>query len=166
MTAETLMQARALRVRLQGDLVLAGDESWDEARQAWNLAVDQRPAAVALPETVDDVVAIVDFAREHGLRVAPQGTGHNAGPLGWLDETILLKTSRMRRVDVDPESRRARVEAGVLWMEVTEVIAADDESKQVAQQQDRPALADQVERARHRTVADVVGFRHGESIAA
>jgi FAD/FMN-containing dehydrogenase len=123
MTAETLMHARALRARLQGDLVLPGDESWDEARQAWNLAVDQQPAAVALPETVDDVVAIVDFAREHGLRVAPQGTGHNAGPLGWLDETILLKTSRMRRVEVDPESRRARVDAGVLWMEVTEAAA-------------------------------------------
>ena len=120
MTPETLLHARALRARLEGELVLPGDESWDEARQAWNLAVDQRPAAVALPETADDVVAIVDFAREHGLRVAPQGTGHNAGPLGWLDETILVKTSRMRRVEVDPESRRARVEAGVLWMEVTE----------------------------------------------
>jgi FAD/FMN-containing dehydrogenase len=120
MTPETLLHARALRARLQGDLVFADDESWDEARQAWNLAVDQRPAAVALPETVDDVIQIVDFAREHGLRVAPQGTGHNAGPLGWLDETILVKTSRMRRVDVDPQSQRARVEAGVLWMEVTE----------------------------------------------
>src|SRR6266487_6975905 len=98
MTPKTLMHARALRARLEGDLVLPGDENWDEARQAWNLAVDQRPAAVALPETADDVVAIVDFAREHGYRVAPQGTGHNAGPLEWLDETILLKTERMRRV--------------------------------------------------------------------
>ena len=119
MTPETQLHARALRARLQGDLVLPDDESWDEARLAWNLAVDQRPAAVALPETAEDVVAIVDFAREHGLRVAPQGTGHNAGPLGWLDETILVKTERMRRVDVDPESRRARVEAGALWMDVT-----------------------------------------------
>ncbi len=123
MTAEALLHARALRLRLQGDLVLPDDASWDEARRAWNLAVDQQPAAVALPETVDDVVAIVDFAREHGLRVAPQGTGHNAGPLGWLDETILLKTSRLRGVEIDPASRRARVEAGVLWMEVTEVAA-------------------------------------------
>jgi hypothetical protein len=120
MTPETLMHARALRARLTGDLVLPGDESWDEARLAWNLAVDQRPAAVALPETAADVVAIVDFAREHGLRVAPQGTGHNAGPLGWLDETILVKTSRMRNVEIDAESRRARVDAGALWMDVTE----------------------------------------------
>jgi FAD/FMN-containing dehydrogenase len=123
MTPETLLHAGALRARLEGDLVLPDDESWDEVRRAWNLAVDQRPAAVALPETAEDVVAIVDFAREHGLRVAPQGTGHNAGPLGWLDETILVKTSRMRRVDVDAESRRARVEAGVLWAEVTQAAA-------------------------------------------
>jgi FAD/FMN-containing dehydrogenase len=123
MTPETLMHAHALRARLQGDLVLPGDESWDEARRAWNLAVDQRPAAVALPETADDLVAIVDFARERGLRVAPQGTGHNAAPLAWLDDSILVKTSRMRRVEVDPESRRARVEAGVLWMEVTAAAA-------------------------------------------
>jgi FAD/FMN-containing dehydrogenase len=123
MTPETLLHARALQACMQGDLVLPDDESWDEARQAWNLAVDQRPAAVALPETADDVVLIVDFAREHGLRVAPQGTGHSAGPLGWLDETILVKTSRMRRVDVDPQSQRARVEAGALWMDVTEAVA-------------------------------------------
>jgi FAD/FMN-containing dehydrogenase len=123
MTPETQLHARALGARLAGDLVLPGDESWDEARRAWNLAVDQRPAAVALPETADDVVAIVDFAREHGLRVAPQGTGHNASPLGWLDETILVKTERMRRLEIDPASRRARVEAGVLWMEVTAAAA-------------------------------------------
>jgi FAD/FMN-containing dehydrogenase len=123
MTPETLLHALALRTGLQGGLVLPGDEEWDEARQAWNLAVDQRPAAVALPETAEDVVAIVDFAREHGLRIAPQGTGHNAGPLGWLDETILVKTSRMRRVEVDPVSRTARLEAGALSIEVTTAAA-------------------------------------------
>jgi FAD/FMN-containing dehydrogenase len=123
MKPETLMHARALRARLSGELVLPGDPSWDEARTAWNLAVDQRPAAVALPDSAEDVIAIVDFARAHGYRVAPQGTGHNAAPLGWLDETILLKTSRMRRVEIDPDSRRARVQAGVLWEEVTAAAA-------------------------------------------
>jgi FAD/FMN-containing dehydrogenase len=123
MSPEMLMHAPVLRAHLWGEFVLPGDEAWDEARLAWNLAVDQRPAAVALPETVDDVVEIVDFAREHGYRVAPQGTGHNAAPLGWLDETILLKTTSMRRVEIDPESRSARVEAGVLWDEVTAAAA-------------------------------------------
>src|SRR5947207_1067533 len=74
-----------------GEIATPIDANWDEARQAWNLAVDQRPAAVVYAASVDDVVATTRFAREHGLRVAPQGTGHNASPLGDLGDTILLK---------------------------------------------------------------------------
>jgi FAD/FMN-containing dehydrogenase len=115
--------ARALRARLTGEYVVPGDEGWNEARQAWNLAVDQRPAAVALPESAEDVVEIVRFARENGLRVAPQGTGHNASPLGPLEDTVLVKTSRMRSVEIDPEARVARVEAGVIWIEAVKAAA-------------------------------------------
>jgi UDP-N-acetylenolpyruvoylglucosamine reductase len=109
----------ALAARMDGDLVAPGDSSWNEARRAWNLAVDQRPAAVALVETAGDVIDVVSFASDNGLRVAPQGTGHNARPLGPLDDTILLKTERMRCVTVDASARTARVEAGVLWAEAT-----------------------------------------------
>ena len=111
--------AHDLFTRISGDVVGPADTAWDQARQAWNLAVDQRPALVAFPENADDVVAIVDYARENGLRVAPQGTGHNAGPLGSLENTVLLSTSRMRGVVIDPVARRARVAAGTLWLEVT-----------------------------------------------
>ena len=104
-------------------IVLPHDRHWDEARLAWNLAVDQQPAAVALPESAHDVGAIVRWARERGLRVAPQGTGHNAHPLGSLAHTVLLKTERMRGVAIDARAQRARVEAGVLWAEVTQAAA-------------------------------------------
>jgi hypothetical protein len=113
----------SLDARLHGDVVAPGDSSWDESRRAWNLAVDQRPAAVALVETAGDVIDVIAFAREHGLQVAPQGTGHNAPPLGPLDGTILLKTERMRGVSIGAAERRARVEAGVLWTEATAAAA-------------------------------------------
>jgi FAD/FMN-containing dehydrogenase len=112
-----------LRARMSGHVVVPGDPEWDVARRAWNLAVDQRPAAVAFPESADDVIAVVEYARARGLRVAAQGTGHNAGPLGSLDDTVLVKTSRMRGVGVDPEARTVRVEAGVLWQEATNAAA-------------------------------------------
>ena len=90
----------SLRELLDGEIVVPGDAGWDDARQAWNLAVDQRPAAVALPESAADVVAVVTFARESGLRVAPQGTGHGAAALGALEDTILRKTvPYARRLD-------------------------------------------------------------------
>src|SRR3954470_6935074 len=109
----------ALRSRLYGDVFGPGDEGWDAARRAWNLAVDQRPAAVALPLTDGDVVEVVNFAREEGLRVAPQGTGHGAAALASLEGTILLSTRHMRGVRIDPRSRRARVRAGAVWADVT-----------------------------------------------
>jgi hypothetical protein len=114
---------QALSDRLAGGIVLAGDEGWDSARQSWNLAADQRPAAVALPESAEDVLAVVEFARAHGLSVAPQGTGHGALPLGPLDETILLSTASMRGVQIDPVARCARVQAGERWGKVATATA-------------------------------------------
>jgi hypothetical protein len=107
----------------KANILTSADPGWDEARRAWNLAVDQHPAAVALPESAADVVAAVDFAREHGLRVAAQGTGHNAAPLGSLADTVLISTRRMRQVSIDPVARIARAQAGVLWQEVTDEAA-------------------------------------------
>ena len=115
---------RSLATVLDGKLFIPEHAAYDQARLAWNVAIEQRPAAVVLPESADDVVAAVLFAREHGLRVAAQGTGHNPGPLGSLEDTVLIKTERMRRVEIDPTGRVARVEAGVLWQEVVEAAAA------------------------------------------
>jgi FAD/FMN-containing dehydrogenase len=102
-------------------LLFPGDAGWDDARRAWNLAVDQRPAAVALPETVDDVVAVVEHARLVGLNVAVQGTGHGAGAP--LDGTLLVNTSRMTGVEIDPVARVARVAAGTVWADVVDAAA-------------------------------------------
>jgi FAD/FMN-containing dehydrogenase len=109
-----------LAAAVEGDVVSPADREWDLARRAWNLAADQRPALVALPAGAADVVAIVDFARAQGLRVAPQGTGHNATAIASLEDTILVSTQRMRGVEIDVEARIARVQAGTLWLEVTE----------------------------------------------
>ncbi len=115
---------RMLEMAIDGTVVVPGDPGYDQARQAWNLAVDQRPAAVAFPHGPADVATVVEFARERGLKVAPQGTGHNAHNLeGRLSGSILLRTDRMRAVEIDPRARRAYIEAGALWMDVTAAAA-------------------------------------------
>ena len=93
-------------------LIRPGEERWDSARAAWNLAIDQRPAVVAQPHDADGVAAVVNFARENGLRVAVQAEGHGAGALAGVGEdTLLLKTGRMTGAEIDAENRRARVSA-------------------------------------------------------
>jgi hypothetical protein len=110
-------------LRLTGRISGSSDPSWDMDRTAWNLAVDQRPDVVARPSNVADVATIVDFAGRHGLRVAPQGTGHGAGALGDLTDTILLRTDDLRDVEVDAEGRWVRVGAGVTWGGVSRALA-------------------------------------------
>lgn len=112
-----------LALDLDGTLTRADDPRWHADRLAWNLAVDQRPAAVATVASVRDVQSVVDTARRLGLRVAPQSTGHNAAPMGDLTGTILLKLHQMRQVTVDPVRRVARVEGGAQWVDVTSVAA-------------------------------------------
>ena len=108
---------------LNGKVILPGDARFDGARRAWNLAVDQRPAAVVFPESAADVAAAVGYAARRGLRIAAQGTGHNAGPLGPLADTVLLRTGKMRGIQIDPQARTARVEAGVVWVDVVHAAA-------------------------------------------
>jgi FAD/FMN-containing dehydrogenase len=117
---DTTRPAAALSALMRGDAYGPADAGYDEARQGFYLDTDLRPEIVALPESADDVVAIMAFARERGLRVAPQSTGHNAYPLaGRMAGSILLKTSRMRGVAIDADRRVARVEAGAWWIDVS-----------------------------------------------
>ena len=90
---------------------------------AWNLSVDQRPEAVVFPSSAEEIARVVGAAREHGLRVAAQATGHGATPMGPLDGTVLVKTARMRGATVDAEARVARAEAGAQWMDVAPLAA-------------------------------------------
>ena len=113
-----IADVRSLGDEIRGEVVLAEDASWDGARQAYNLAVDQRPQLVALPADADDVARVVSFARERGLRVAPQRTGHNAEPLGPLDGIVLVNTKLMQGVEIDADARTCRVAAGAIWSDV------------------------------------------------
>lgn len=115
--------ARALRGLCNGAVHLPGDPGYDAARQAWNLAVDQRPAAVAIPADAEQAAQVVRVAAAAGLRVAPQSTGHNAGPLGRLDDVVIVRTSAMNSVRIDPDRHRARVGGGALWQSAVQAAA-------------------------------------------
>ncbi|EFC79635.1 FAD-binding oxidoreductase [Parafrankia sp. EUN1f] len=99
-------------------LLVAGDPGFDLARKPWNLAVEQRPAAIAHPADATEVAAVVRLAAASRLRVAAQATGHGAGALGPLDDVVLLRTSRLTGVALDARARRARVGAGTRWLDV------------------------------------------------
>ena len=70
------------------------------------------------PRTSRTSPTIVSFAAANGLQVAPQRTGHNAEPLGAMDDVILVRPTSLRGVEIDVERRVARVRAGSKWEDV------------------------------------------------
>ena len=110
---------QTLKAAIAGQVFVRGEAGYDQGRQAWNLAMDQRPAIVVQAESAADVAQAVQYARAHGMRIAPQGTGHGAEPLEPLDGAMLLRTTHMRQVRIDPSARTARAEAGAVWTDVT-----------------------------------------------
>jgi FAD/FMN-containing dehydrogenase len=104
-----------LQSRLHGQVLTDVDEAWDSSRQTFNVLHDQRPAAVVRVASPDDVAETVRYAARRGLRIAPQGTGHNAGPIDGLEDALLLRTDALQEVEIDVAARRARVGAGARW---------------------------------------------------
>ncbi|MFP5451406.1 MAG: FAD-binding oxidoreductase [Thermoleophilia bacterium] len=104
-------------------MVTPDSPAWDEARSAWNLAADQRPDAVVMARSADDVAAAVRYAAREGLRVAVQSTGHGASAHGDLAGTLLINMAGMRGVTVDTDARVARAKGGAQWQDVLAVTA-------------------------------------------
>lgn len=109
---------RAFAASLSGDLIQPGDNGYDLTRAVWNGMIDRFPALIVQPKSVQDVIASVNFAREHELPLAVRGGGHNVAGHGTVDGGLVIDLSKMKDVDVDPVERIARVQGGAMWGDV------------------------------------------------
>lgn len=107
-----------LRKSFSGDVLTDGQTGYDDARTIWNAMVDRRPSIIARCATTQDVVASVRLARRHGLQVSVRCGGHGVTGKALVDGGLTIDLSRLRRVDVDPDRRQARVQGGGLLGDV------------------------------------------------
>ena len=108
----------ALRARLKGPMILPGEAGYEESRTVWNAMIDRHPALVVRCLGSADVMACVQFAREHNLLLSIKGGGHNVAGLATADGALMLDMSLMRGVWVDPQGKVAHAQAGVLLGDV------------------------------------------------
>ncbi|HEY2953996.1 MAG TPA: FAD-binding oxidoreductase [Candidatus Eisenbacteria bacterium] len=114
--AATPLSSEALdlvRGRLRGALCLPGEPGYEQARTIWNAMIDRHPAAIVRAAGAADVIAGVDFARQHGLLLAVRGGGHNIAGNAVCEGGLMIDLTPMKSVRVDPAARTARVEPGV-----------------------------------------------------
>ena len=111
-------ESHQLRSRFRGALLRPGEEGYEEGRQAWNGAIDRRPALIARCAGADDVVEALRFARERDLPVSVRGGGHSVLGYSVCDDGVMIDLSLMKAVSVDPAARVARAAGGLVWSEL------------------------------------------------
>lgn len=103
----------ALGSALHGDLLRPGDIDFDVARKVQDITVDRFPLAIVRAANADDVAAGVAFARDHALPLAVRSGGHSVAGHSMVDGALVIDLAGMKAIIIDPETRLARVGAGV-----------------------------------------------------
>jgi FAD/FMN-containing dehydrogenase len=115
------MAATDLRTKLgdfAGEVLVAGDSGYDDARAVFNGMIDRRPALIARCTSTSDVASAVALAREQSLPLSVYGGGHGVTGAAVCDDGVVVDMRTMKRADVDATAQTVRAEAGLTWGEL------------------------------------------------
>jgi FAD/FMN-containing dehydrogenase len=124
MTTQISKAKEDLKGTIQGNVLVADDPDYEEARQVWNAMIDRRPALIVQCAQADDVPRVIRFARQNGLELSIRGAGHNIAGNALCDNDVTIDFSRMKNVRVDTGKRRAYVEPGATLANLDEATQA------------------------------------------
>ncbi|MCX4882700.1 FAD-binding oxidoreductase [Streptomyces sp. NBC_00847] len=106
---------------IRGPVLRPGDDAYVSEVTGFNLAAIHRPDIVVGARGTDDIVTAMRWAAATDTPVAVQATGHGANfP---IDGGLLISTTRLTDVTIDPAERTATVAAGARWRHVLEAAA-------------------------------------------
>ena len=90
-------------------------------------AYRQVPLVVVLPETTEQVAAVLAFCHREGVRVVPRGAGTSlsGGALPMADAVVLGMMRMNQILTIDYADRLAVVQAGVTNIGITQAVAGD-----------------------------------------
>lgn len=117
-TTPDAVQVQQFAASIRGTVITPEDANYEAARRVYNAMIDKRPALMVQCADAADVIAAVNYARDHELLLAIRGGGHNGPGLGTCEGGLVIDLSPMNGVRVDPAARTVRVEGGSTWGDV------------------------------------------------
>ena len=102
----------------RGALIDRKHPDYEDARRVFNAMIDRRPQLIARCSDVADVIAAINFGRDHKLPIALRGGGHSGPGLGTIDDGLVVDLSLMKGIRVDPRAQTVRVGPGCTSGEV------------------------------------------------
>ncbi|HEU4746329.1 MAG TPA: FAD-binding oxidoreductase [Anaerolineales bacterium] len=123
-TAPTTISIPKLRSEFKDRVIAPGDPDYDRARTVFYGGVDRHPAVIIKVADTNDVIRVVNLARESGLELAVRSGGHSSAGHSVSEGGIVLDLSNMKDLQIDPESRTAWVETGFTAGQLTTALGA------------------------------------------
>lgn len=100
------------RNRFSGEIIVPGQQAYDEARKIFNAMIDKHPGLIAQCTGAEDVACAVMFAREQELEIAVRGGGHSVAGKGLTEGGLMIDLRPMNEVFVDPGSKTVTAGGG------------------------------------------------------
>ena len=108
---------------LRGHVILPGDAAYDDARKLHDPTVDRRPAAIVRVADAQDVARTIRFARASGLEIAVRSGGHSIPGHSMVDDGVVIDTTELKSLHIDPAAKVAWAGAGLTAGEYTKAAA-------------------------------------------
>ncbi|PTT78778.1 hypothetical protein DBR42_22715 [Pelomonas sp. HMWF004] len=108
----------ALRRQLSGTVLLPAEPAYQAAVQIDNGRVQLAPRFIVQANSTQDVALVLQYVRQHGLRLTVKGGGHSASGYSLNSGGVVLDMSLMTRIQLDAEARVVTVQTGARWHEV------------------------------------------------
>jgi hypothetical protein len=117
-----------LQAHIAGTVVTRDAPDYETWRRSmiWQYAkAGRKPDMIVQVDTVDDVIAAVNFARAHRMKVTTRGGGHSMAACFMRDGGMLIDVSRLDGIVVDKAKKRASVGPGVICSALAERLRQD-----------------------------------------
>ncbi|WP_243249679.1 FAD-binding oxidoreductase [Clostridium botulinum] len=105
------------------ELITPTSNYYDDARQAWNRAIDKYPAAIAYCKTYEDVKKAILFARKNNFKIRVRCGGHNYEGFSIADDALIIDISNLNKIQINYECNTVTVESGA-FLQAAEIIAS------------------------------------------
>ncbi|HVF26278.1 MAG TPA: FAD-binding oxidoreductase [Anaerolineales bacterium] len=119
---ESKLSVPELRAAFKGQVIVPGDDAYDEARTVFYGGIDRHPAIIIRVVNADEVARVISLASESGLELAVRSGGHSTSGHSVSEGGIVLDLSNMRDLQIDVERRTAWAETGLTAGELTSAL--------------------------------------------
>lgn len=126
MTSPKLSESilREIQTGLQGKTITPGDPGYDDARTVFYSWWDKHPGVIVKVANDEDVIHVVNIARETNTDLAVRSGGHSNAGYGVSEGGIVIDLADMQNLEIDTNTRTAWAETGLTAGKYTDAVGA------------------------------------------